>query len=187
MLGAGRSLGRHGDVLGLSLYDLFHGSLGMFVGLGLLFVAIIVFPRCIRDAASSAGRAARTAQQARRGAAGGAARGHRPDSHESFVAFNSRKRVAGAALGHPALGARHANKLLAGYVALRALGIQANFVDVLLLQTMITFLLYFAPTPGGLGHRRAALGRRDVLGVPAAGSWPRSTRSSGGPSSATPR
>jgi uncharacterized membrane protein YbhN (UPF0104 family) len=45
----------------------------------------------------------------------------------------------------------HANKLLAGYVALRALGIPANFVDILLLQTFITFLLYFAPTPGSAG------------------------------------
>jgi uncharacterized protein (TIRG00374 family) len=49
-------------------------------------------------------------------------------------------------------GPSHANKLLAGYVALRAIGIEAPFVDVLLLQTLITFLLYFfAPTPGGSG------------------------------------
>src|SRR5205823_2932427 len=45
----------------------------------------------------------------------------------------------------------HANKLLAGYVAMRALGLHANFVDILLLQTFITFLLYFAPTPGASG------------------------------------
>ena len=45
----------------------------------------------------------------------------------------------------------HANKLLAGYVAMRTLGIHANFVDILLLQTLITFLLYFAPTPGASG------------------------------------
>jgi uncharacterized membrane protein YbhN (UPF0104 family) len=31
------------------------------------------------------------------------------------------------------------------------LGIHAPFVDVLLLQTFIVFLLYFAPTPGGSG------------------------------------
>jgi hypothetical protein len=31
------------------------------------------------------------------------------------------------------------------------LGIKAQFVDVLLLQTLITFLLYFAITPGGSG------------------------------------
>src|SRR6266853_1566905 len=45
----------------------------------------------------------------------------------------------------------HANTMLAGYIALRALGIPANFVDILLLQTFITFLLYFAPTPGSAG------------------------------------
>ena len=44
-----------------------------------------------------------------------------------------------------------ANKLLAGYVALRALGIHANFVDILLVQTLVMFLLYFAPTPGASG------------------------------------
>jgi uncharacterized membrane protein YbhN (UPF0104 family) len=36
-------------------------------------------------------------------------------------------------------------------VTLRALGIHANFYDILLLQTLITFLLYFAPTPGASG------------------------------------
>ncbi|NIR45822.1 MAG: hypothetical protein GWO39_11870, partial [Gammaproteobacteria bacterium] len=48
-------------------------------------------------------------------------------------------------------GFAHANKLLAGYVVLRALNLPAPFVDVLLLQTLIVFLLYFAPTPGGSG------------------------------------
>ena len=32
-----------------------------------------------------------------------------------------------------------------------SMGIHAQFVDVILLQTLITFLLYFAPTPGGSG------------------------------------
>src|SRR5207245_4560524 len=40
---------------------------------------------------------------------------------------------------------------LAGYVTLRVLGIPADFTDILLLQTLISFLLYFAPTPGGSG------------------------------------
>jgi len=47
----------------------------------------------------------------------------------------------------------HANKLLAGYVTLRVLGIPADFTDILLLQTLISFLLYFAPTPGGSDSR----------------------------------
>ena len=42
---------------------------------------------------------------------------------------------------------------------LRSIGIQAQFIDVLLLQTLITFLLYFAPTPGasGIGEILTAL------------------------------
>jgi glycosyltransferase 2 family protein len=48
-------------------------------------------------------------------------------------------------------GLAFSNRLLAGYVVLRMLGIHAPFVDVLLLQTFIVFLLYFAPTPGGSG------------------------------------
>src|SRR5206468_12604870 len=35
--------------------------------------------------------------------------------------------------------------------ALRAVGIPANFVDILLLQAFITFLLYFVPTPAASG------------------------------------
>src|SRR5690606_1241817 len=48
-LGAGRSLGDHGNVLGLSLYDLFLGSLGVFAGVGLVLVVIIAFPHLARD------------------------------------------------------------------------------------------------------------------------------------------
>jgi uncharacterized membrane protein YbhN (UPF0104 family) len=36
-------------------------------------------------------------------------------------------------------------------VALRAIGVHANFVDILLVQTLVMFLLYFAPTPGASG------------------------------------
>jgi uncharacterized protein (TIRG00374 family) len=45
----------------------------------------------------------------------------------------------------------HGNKLVAGFVVLKMLAIDVNFVDVVLLQTLITFLIYFAPTPGGSG------------------------------------
>jgi len=49
LLGAGRSLGTQGNVLGLSLYDLFLASLGIFAGLGLLMVIVMVFPGLVRD------------------------------------------------------------------------------------------------------------------------------------------
>ena len=62
----------------------------------------------------------------------------------------------------------HANKLLAAYVVLRALGIEANLVDVLLVQTAIAFLLYFAPTPGGAGAAEALSAALMGLYVPRA-------------------
>jgi hypothetical protein len=52
-------------------------------------------------------------------------------------------------------GLAHANRLLAGYVAMRALGLHADFVEVLVSQVVVTFLLYFAPTPGGAGAAEA--------------------------------
>jgi uncharacterized protein (TIRG00374 family) len=52
-------------------------------------------------------------------------------------------------------GLAHANRLIAGYVAMRALGVHANFFDVLIIQVIVSFLLYFAPTPGGAGAAEA--------------------------------
>ena len=72
-------------------------------------------------------------------------------AHECLVAFGSPKGWLSLFWAVILSGPSHANKLLAGYAALRALGIHANFVDILLLQTFITFLLYFAPTPGASG------------------------------------
>ena len=88
-------------------------------------------------------------------AGGGPARGapRRASTRPTTAWWRSTRRAGWLALFWATIlsGPSHANKLLAGYVALRALGIQANFVDVLLVQTLITFLLYFAPTPGASG------------------------------------
>lgn len=43
------------------------------------------------------------------------------------------------------------NKFLAGYLAARALGLNAPFVDVIVVQVVINVLIYFFPTPGGSG------------------------------------
>jgi len=151
-LGAGRSLQRHG-VLGhaLTLFDLFNLSLGVWVAVGLLLAFAMLFPGLARRWVK-----ALAAWLERRGSAGMAARAALvregvERAHQCMVAFMSPR-------GWLALGASvvlsapsHANKLLAGYFVLRMLGIKAQFVDVLLLQTLITFLLYFAPTPGGSG------------------------------------
>jgi len=149
--GAGKSLGSHGVALGISLYDLFIGSLAIFCALGVLFLVIILFPKAIRDVvrklALLLGRRSKWV-------------GHRLEAlergidqtHEAVERFNSPRGWMALAVATVLSGPSHANKLLAGYVALRAIGVEAQFVDVLLLQTFITFVLYFfAPTPGGSG------------------------------------
>ena len=150
LLGAGQSLGSKGDVLGLSLYDLFLGSLGIFAGLGVVMVVVMVFPGLVRDLIH---RLIRWAGKRHQKVAG---RLHKLEegieqAHGSLVKFNTPKGWLSLAWAVVISGPSHANKLLAGYVALRAVGIEAHFVDVLLLQTLITFLLYFAPTPGASG------------------------------------
>jgi glycosyltransferase 2 family protein len=150
LFGAGRSLGQRGDVLGLSLYDLFLGSLVIVAGIGVLMAAVLVFPRLVRDlihrAAVAIGRRSR-----RVGARLEKLQAGIDQAHESVVAFNSPRGWLALFWATILSGPSHANKLLAGYVALRALGIHTNFVDILLIQTLIMFLLYFAPTPGASG------------------------------------
>ncbi len=72
-------------------------------------------------------------------------------AHDCMVAFGSPKGLLTLLLAIIISAPSHANKLLAGYVTLRVLGIPADFTDILLLQTLISFLLYFAPTPGASG------------------------------------
>ena len=150
LFGAGKGLGQEGDVFGLSLYDLFLASLGVFGGLGVLLIVVIVFPRLVRDLlqrlAEFAGRRSR-----RVAARLETLRAGLDQAHHSVEAFNTPRGWLALFWATLLSGPSHANKLLAGYVTLRALGIHANFVDVLLLQTLITFLLYFAPTPGASG------------------------------------
>jgi uncharacterized membrane protein YbhN (UPF0104 family) len=149
--GAGKSLGGHGVGLGVSLYDLFIGSLAIFCVLGILFVVVILFPRQIRDLfnhiARSVGRRSAWVSQRLEGLERGL-----NQTHQAVAKFNSPRGWGSLLVATVLSGPSHANKLLAGYVALRAIGIEGHFVDVLLLQTFITFVLYFfAPTPGGSG------------------------------------
>src|SRR5689334_12230670 len=150
VFGAGRSLGQRGNLLGLSLYDLFLGSLGIVALIGLLMAVVVFFPSFVRDrihqAAEAIGRRSRRVadrlERLREGI---------DQAHESVVAFNTPRGWLALFWATVLSGPSHANKLLAGYVALRAIGIQANFVDILLVQTLVMFLLYFAPTPGASG------------------------------------
>jgi uncharacterized membrane protein YbhN (UPF0104 family) len=63
VFGAGRSLGQRGNVLGLSLFDLFLGSLTIIAGIGVLMAVVLFFPRMVRDlihrAADAVGRRSR--------------------------------------------------------------------------------------------------------------------------------
>jgi uncharacterized protein (TIRG00374 family) len=150
VFGAGRSLGQRGNVLGLSLFDLFLGSLTIIAGIGVLMAFVMFFPKLVRDlihrVAEAIGRRnRRVAERLEKLRAG------IDQAHESFVAFNSPRGWLALFWATILSGPSHANKLLAGYVALRALGIHANFVDILLVQTLVMFLLYFAPTPGASG------------------------------------
>ena len=150
VFGAGESLGARGNVLGLSLLDLFKGSMGIFAILGALLITVMVAPRLIsrgvhRIAESLGRRSTRIAAKLESLRAG------IDEAHVSLTRFNTKRGWIALFWATLISGPSHANKLLAGYVALRAVGIHANFVDVLLLQTLITFLLYFAPTPGASG------------------------------------
>ncbi len=151
-LGAGQSLAEHG-VLGqaLTLRDLFRLSLGAFVVIGSAILLLIVFPGVARRLARwlvgllnrrGSPKLAHRVEVMREGI---------DRSHTSLVAFFRGRGWAALALAVLLTAAAHANKLLAGYIVLRMLDIQAPFLDVLLLQTLIVFLLYFAPTPGGSG------------------------------------
>jgi hypothetical protein len=149
-LGAGRSLEEHGLGLGITLYDLFRASLTLFGVIGGLMLIALMFPRGVRNlvhaiAVRLGGRGGRLGGRMEHVTAG------IDRAHECLVAFGSPQGLLVLASAVVVSGPSHANKLLAGFVALRALGIEANFYDILLLQTLITFLLYFAPTPGASG------------------------------------
>jgi hypothetical protein len=148
--GAGRSLEQHGIALGITLYDLFRVSLTLFGLIGAVMLVAIVFPGAIRHFVQ--GMVARVSRHSTRVAARMEHLSNGIDrAHQCLVAFRSARGLATIGWAVLISGPSHANKLLAGYFALRALGIHANFVDILLIQTFITFLLYFAPTPGGSG------------------------------------
>jgi glycosyltransferase 2 family protein len=150
--GAGRSLTEHG-VIGnaFDLFDLFNVSLGGFLTVGVGIVLLIAFPGVarrlagwLRRIAAGRGRAALAAKIAT--AEEGVDR-----AHAAMRRFATPRGLL-ATLACVVLSAlAHANKLVAGFVVLKMLGIDVNFVDVVLLQTLITFLIYFAPTPGGSG------------------------------------
>lgn len=149
-LGAGRSLQEQGLVLGITLYDLFKTSLTLFGVIGLAMLTAMLFPKAVRNfvrwAAERVGRRSQRVAARMQDLSVGIDR-----AHDCLVAFASPRGLLTLLWAIIISGPSHANKLLAGYVAMRTLGLEANFYDILLLQTLISFLLYFAPTPGASG------------------------------------
>lgn len=166
-LGAGDSLAEHGILGVTNLNDLFRVSLVSFIGVGLLILALVLFPGVARKLARRV-----VGFFERRGNPKIADRVSQLNegidrAHESMVAYFSSARgwlalTAGVLLTATTL----ANKLLAGYLVLRALGIEAPFIDVVMLQTLLIFLLYFAPTPGGSGLAEVLSGAVMSIYVP---------------------
>ena len=148
--GAGRSLAQHGLILGITLYDLFKTSLTIFGFIGLLMLTAVIFPGAVkvfiqRIAAQIGRRSPRLAERMEKLSAGV------DRAHDCMVAFGSPRGLFTLLLAIVISAPSHANKLLAGYVTLRILGKTPDFAEILLLQTLVSFLLYFAPTPGGSG------------------------------------
>ena len=114
-------------------------------------MGVVIFaPRLVRDLIHRVAEAIGRRSSGWRSGWSGCAEGI-DEAHASVVAFNSVRGWLAIFWSTMLSAVSHANKLLAGYVALRALGISANFVDILLVQTLVMFLLYFAPTPGASG------------------------------------
>lgn len=166
-LGAGDSLAEQGILGVTNLNDLFRVSLGGFISVGLVILSLILFP----------GVARRLARRVvgffeRRGNPKIAGRVSKLNAgidraHEAMVAyFSSGRGWLALAVSVLVTGTTLANKLLAGYIVLRALGIHAPFFDVLMLQTLLIFLLYFAPTPGGSGLAEVLSGAVMSIYVP---------------------
>lgn len=150
VLGAGKSLAQHGLVLGITLYDLFKTSLAIFGLIGLLMLSALFVPGLVKRLIQRL--AVRIARRSPRAGARMETLSTGVDrAHECMVAFGSPKGLLTLLAAIVISGPSHANKLFAGYVTLRILGIPADFTDILLLQTLISFLLYFAPTPGASG------------------------------------
>src|SRR6266480_5941650 len=169
-LGAGKSLAQHGLFLGITLYDLFKTSLTIFGILGLLMLTAIIFPgmvkRLIQRLAARLGRRSPRAAERMEKLSGGVDR-----AHECMVAFGSPKGLLTLLLAIIISAPSHANKLLAGYVTLRVLGIPADFTDILLLQTLIwRFINSYATVIVGSSIfwywlRRGLIGREESVGI----------------------
>jgi len=156
LLGAGSSLAKHGiPVLDISLYDVFKASAGIWLAIGLLVLFAVAAPGASRRLLHAVVDWLERHHGKRLAARIEPLRAGVDRTHECVVAFFRGSGWIAMFLGVVTSALAHASKFLAGYVALRALGLHADFWAVLILQTTIAFLLYFAPTPGSSGAAEA--------------------------------
>src|SRR5438128_9114939 len=128
-LGAGRSLAEHNVVLGITYYGLFRASLTIFGILGVLMLIAMVFPAWLRDGVHWL--AGRLERRSRRIAARiEQLRGGIDRAHECIVAFGNPRGLLALFWAVLLSAPSHANKLLAGYVALRAPAFRATFLII---------------------------------------------------------
>lgn len=156
IFGAGHSLAGHNVIGGISLYHVFKASAAMFATIGVVLLVALGFPgpttrlfhRIVNWLETHRGE-----KWAKRvdGMRAGIDRMH--DCTKLY--FRTPTGWLQMFVGVLTSALAHANRLLAGYVAMRALGLHADFVEVLVSQVVVTFLLYFAPTPGGAGAAEA--------------------------------
>jgi glycosyltransferase 2 family protein len=168
LLGAGRSLRAHGLILNISLYDVFTASAAMFGVIGAVMLFVILFPAAAKGLIHGIVKwLARhhSERLARRLESVGTAM---DQMHGALVAYFRGSGIVATLVGVVTSPLAHANRLLAGYVAMRAIGIEAHFMDVLMVQVVIAFLLYFAPTPGGAGAAEALSAALMQIYVPTA-------------------
>ena len=168
LLGAGQSLRSHGLILNISLYDVFTASAATFGAIGAVMLFVIFFPGAAKGIVH--GIVAWLARHHSEKLA------HRLEAvqaamdqmHDALVTYFRGSGILATLVGVLTSPLAHANRLLAGYVAMRAIGIEAHFMDVLVVQVVIAFLLYFAPTPGGAGAAEALSAALMQIYVPTA-------------------
>jgi hypothetical protein len=157
IFGAGRSLQEHGiPILAVSMYDVFATAAAVFFAIGVVMLVALGYPAAtVRLLHGVIGwlerhRGERWAQRVE------VLRGGVDRMHDCVVAYlRTPSGLLQLLIGVLTSSLAHANRLVAGYVAMRALGLEAGFVDVLIIQVTISFILYFAPTPGGAGAAEA--------------------------------
>ena len=155
-LGAGRSLAGQGIGLGISLYDVFKTSAAMFGLIGTVLILALGFPKVTTSLFHRLVTWLETHRGEKWAKRVDGLRTGIDRMHECTVLyFRTPAGLLQMFVGVLTSSLAHANRLLAGYVAMRALGLNADFVDVLIIQVTVSFLLYFAPTPGGAGAAEA--------------------------------